>query len=155
MRTGFVAYVLLHPQRARGRVQLSVGLPQRYASMFKSTYIRDLRNLSRVLFRRRSIPELQTRTSYHDDVLQSAPSSSIFGPLRQSAPVQRQMLRCQSSAADGTGESYSKIADGRARDAKLGVLGGGQLGRMLALAAVRSINSCGPTMNYPYVIYLT
>lgn len=41
------------------------------------------------------------------------------------------------AAESGNVVSPVQIADGRPRDVNVGVLGGGQLGRMLAIAAVR------------------
>lgn len=41
------------------------------------------------------------------------------------------------AADESNSVSPTQIADGRPRDVNVGVLGGGQLGRMLAIAAVR------------------
>ena len=51
--------------------------------------------------------------------------------------TKREELACMATNADNSGASAAQIGDGWPRDVNVGVLGGGQLGRMLAIAAVR------------------
>lgn len=68
-------------------------------------------------------------------------ASGRSGVARRAAPsIHRRAVRCDARAADDEKASeehpsYVIAADGLPRTAKVGILGGGQLGRMLAIAA--------------------